>query len=704
MVYIQAKTAKEGHNGLDLFVHQNSVLDSSIAVNDMGNYNLDNNILRWFSIVHDLGKANPLFLSNMLKITDAREVCCRHEISSVLFIDIVPNDIRDIVALLVLSHHKSMCHNDERGLKTICGIDSWGEDKWFSNKNKTLMNHVNGIEEWGKKVVVFLKEHYGIDAIIPTLERCKEILYKYATMELDSGYSEYRGVCMMADHIASAFEDDTDRIIQFTKLYKTPDVSFYTSKNEKYPLSLIDSDVTKKHTFCTAPCGCGKTNFMMKRCTKRIFYVLPYQASINAMQKRIQKDITDEYNVGIKHASYKSLDFIDDDTKTLSNLFGLPVKVMTPFQIMPIIFRLKGYESVIMDMKDQDVILDEIHTYTDKNRTCVIELIKILKEIGCNIHICTATMPTALKEIILDIMGRDNTQIVNLSKEVMSSFNRHIVHTCEMIDYNEIKKRYGNGEKILIVKNQIKAARNEYLYLKTMFDGPKIMLIHSAYERGRRAELEGILMDEFNKKNEPCIVVSTQVVEVSIDINFDVMFTDCSDIMSLIQRFGRINRQRTNIGLLKDVYVINSSTDNAFLPYNAEVCKKTFEELGKINEKMLDENYVQEIIDNIYGKVTLTNFDMANPYEDGEWKSEMYCHNVNESIASTLEFSGYICVRESKVDEYVHSKNIGLEIPLSSHKKHKVENLKMIDTDKLRGKNVYIVPNGLYNDEVGLML
>lgn len=703
MVYIQAKTAKDGHNGLDLFVHQNSVLDSSIAVNDMGGYGLDNNILRWFSIVHDLGKANPLFLSNMLKITDAREVCCRHEISSVLFIDIVPEDIRDIVALLVLSHHKSMCCNDERGLKKICDIDGY-DDEWFSKSNKTLWNHIDGIDNWGKNVIVFLKEHYGINAQIPTLERCKEILYKYATMELSNGYSEYRGVCMMADHIASAFEDDTDRIIQFTKLYKTPDISFYNSKDEKYPLSLIDSDPTKKHTFCTAPCGCGKTNFMMKRCTKRIFYVLPYQASINAMQKRIQKDITDEYNVGIKHASYKSLSFIDDDTKTLSNLFGLPVKVMTPFQIMPIIFRLKGYESVIMDMKGQDVILDEIHTYTDKNRTCVIELIKILKEIGCNIHICTATMPTALKEIILDIIGRENTQIVNLSSDVMSSFNRHIVHTCDMFDEDEIKKRYKNGEKILIVRNQIKAARSMYLYLKTLFEDAKIMLIHSAYERSRRAELESILMDEFNKKNEPCIVVSTQVVEVSIDINFDVMFTDCSDIMSLIQRFGRINRQRTNIGLLKDVYVINASKDNSFLPYNAEVCKSTFEELGKIDGKVLDENYVQDIIDNIYGKVTLTNFDMANPYEDGEWKSEMYCHNVNESIASTLEFSGYICVRESKVDEYVNTKNIGLEIPLSSHKKSKVENFKTIDSNNLKGKNVYIVPDALYTDEVGLMI
>ena len=52
------------------------------------------------------------------------------------------------------------------------------------------------------------------------------------------------------------------------------------------------------------------------------------------MARRIQNDIGREYAVGIKHASYKALDFIDDDTKSLANLFGLPVKVMTPFQIM----------------------------------------------------------------------------------------------------------------------------------------------------------------------------------------------------------------------------------------------------------------------------------------------------------------------------------------------------------------------------------
>jgi hypothetical protein len=79
MVYIQAKTDKKDANGnvikkgIDLFVHENSVCDSAISINQMGEYNLDNRIIKWFGIIHDLGKANPLFLSNMLKITDARE-------------------------------------------------------------------------------------------------------------------------------------------------------------------------------------------------------------------------------------------------------------------------------------------------------------------------------------------------------------------------------------------------------------------------------------------------------------------------------------------------------------------------------------------------------------------------------------------------------------------------------------------------------
>ena len=220
MPYIQAKLGINGKCGIDLFQHENSVYDSIMTINEMGSYGINRDIIWWFSVMHDLGKANKLFLSNMLRETDARDEnnVCRHEISSILFIDVVPSDIRDEVALLVLSHHKSIV-NDNRGLVNIAMPNGRFE---LSDDNRQLFNHINGIESWGQKVVEYLRYHYGIKAEIPTHERCLDIIKYYAKKAngAPNGYSEARGICMMGDHIASAYEDDTERIVEMTKLYK----------------------------------------------------------------------------------------------------------------------------------------------------------------------------------------------------------------------------------------------------------------------------------------------------------------------------------------------------------------------------------------------------------------------------------------------------------------------------------------------------
>ena len=55
-----------------------------------------------------------------------------------------------------------------------------------------------------------------------------------------------------------------------------------------------------------------------------------------------------------------------------------------------------------------------------------------------------------------------------------------------------------------------------------------MMLIHSHYRRIDRHGLEILLKETYNKfENKACIVVSTQVVEVSLDISFDMMITEC---------------------------------------------------------------------------------------------------------------------------------------------------------------------------------
>ena len=681
---------KAKSNGLDLYTHSEAVKDTAYIFNRKGGFNLDKNIIWWMCILHDLGKANPLFQSNM--VTQDFTKVCRHEISSILFIDCVPEEIRDIVALSILSHHKSVGY-DERGLV-----------KLFEEQDKELFqNHINDIDEWGKTVQKYLLYHYDIEISIPSYERCKEILEYYfdCVNKIEYGYSYYRGLLMMADHFASCFDVNEERLKNITQLFEIPNVNFYNSKDERYPLSLIESNIEKKHTLCIAPTGVGKTNFMLKRTNRRVFYTLPYQASINAMYNRINHDIGSEYLIGLRHSSSSAISFIDERVKTLSSFYGMPIKVITPFQIMSVILRLKGYESLILDLQGQDVIFDELHTYNNMTKSYILSMIRFLNLIGCNIHICTATMPSWMQNEIINILGESNTQIVKLDDETLETFNRHIIHTVDTFNINDIKERYKNGEKILIVRNQVKLAIKTYLELKNAIKNCKIMLIHSRFKRSDRILKEKCLLDEFNGKNEPCIVISTQVVEVSIDINFDIMYTDNADIMSLIQRFGRINRQRKNIGVLKDIYVVKHQEGTDF-PYNINVCDKTFEILSKYNDKVLAEKELQSIIDYVHDKNDNNHYDHSNPFDDdGEWKTKLYSNVINNSLSKELEFNGYVGVLEQDLDDYIlnNFNNKDVEIPFS----HELKNCKKII--KANGVEIgYIIPNSMYNDELGCFI
>lgn len=675
-------------NGLDLFSHSEAVKDTAYIFNAKGGFNLDRKIIRWMCILHDLGKANPLFQSNMDN-QDFTNVC-RHEISSILFIDCVPNNIKDEVALSILSHHKSI-NNDDRSLFQLLEQQ---EDVLFNN-------HINNIEEWGKVVKNYLLYHYDIEIEIPSYKRCVEIFEYYFDLieNINYGYSLYRGLLMMADHFSSCFENNEERLNNISKLFEVPNINCYESQNERYPLSLINSNKEKKHTLCVAPTGVGKTNFMMKRTTKRVFYTLPYQASINAMFNRINNDIGNEYLVGLKHSSINSISFIDEKIKTLSSFYGMPVKVITPFQIMGVILRLKGYESLILDLQGQDIIFDELHTYNSMTKYYILSMIKFLVSLDCNIHVCTATMPSWMQKEIINILGEENTQIVKLDNNTLDGFNRHIVHTEDDFNIYDIKERYERGEKILIVRNQVKLGINTYIELKNFIKNCKIMLIHSRFKRSDRALKEQLLLNHFNGENEPCIVVSTQVVEVSIDINFDVMYTDNADIMSLIQRFGRINRQRNNIGVLKDVYVIKNQ-EGSELPYNTDICEKTFEILSHYNNKVLEEKELQNIIDYVHPNNDDNVYEKSNPFNDnGEWKQKMFSNVINTSLSKELEFEGYIGILESDLDEYIINKNKNVEIPLS----HEIKKFKPIlnKNDKVIG---FIIPTNRYSYELGCVI
>ena len=120
-------------------------------------------------------------------------------------------------------------------------------------------------------------------------------------------------------------------------------------------------------------------------------------------------------------------------------------------------------------------------------------------------------------------------------------------------------------------------------------------LVHSRFKRGKRNQLENDLRNIYNNCTEACFVVSTQVVEVSLDISFDLMITECAPIDSLIQRFGRINRKRTNdtIGYFKSIYVVQPPKEKSeALPYSLDVLQRTYEVLP--DGDLLKEKNIQQ--------------------------------------------------------------------------------------------------------------
>lgn len=674
---IYAKSIHYG--GTTLLDHTRNVVTAIKLFAEKFDFDFDVNLAIKGALLHDLGKIHPYFRHKISELNkdslyELRKIetgTHRHEISSLAFLPAFPKDEWNIIIDMVVGHHKSI-QNDAR-LKGILDIAT-NERDWMSY-------HLLEWEDWkhcGKELI----ESFGFSC--PEISREDAIIALQYTKTYCShkktGWSPWRGLLMAADHFASAFNDKTEDQLRF--LFQKPDLSYYFEDNRKsnlYPLSLVDTTDTRQHTIVVAPTGAGKTDFLLKRCKNRIFYTLPFQASINAMWQRF-KDTIPNKDIRLLHSTSEIVvkreggkDYVDE--QILQPLAGSTVKVLTPHQLAAIVFGVKGFESVMLDVKGCDVILDEIHTYSEFSQAMVLEIIKALKYLNCRIHIGTATMPTVLYNKLLDILsGKENVYEVSLSANMLNDFNRHQVYKHPVdFDYNElIEQSIRKNEKLLIIFNTVKGAQRAFKEIEEKYPDIPKMLIHSRYKRGRRVELEKDLKNVFNGTKEnaghcPCIVVSTQVVEVSLDISFDRMITECAPLDALIQRFGRINRYRTekNIGKLKPVHVVEPKGN--VLPYKMEVLRKSFDELPDNGDTLVEE-HIQSKIDAVYNDLSVKEIDIHLKFINNQIILKELTDCKKSVLIEALEIEGATCILSSDRDKYLLSdweQRIELEIPIN---------------------------------------
>jgi CRISPR-associated endonuclease/helicase Cas3 len=367
-----------------------------------------------------------------------------------------------------------------------------------------------------------------------------------------------RGWLMAADHAVSA------GIAEFKTALPTPFFPqlrpFQNRMGECVGDSLLE-----------APTGCGKTQAALlwalrnRRHGERVFYLLPYQASIEAMATTLERQFGGE-QVAVLHA--RALDYAfreyfertgEYDTayaeakgeNELNRLVHKPLKVATPFQLLKWLFGVPRFEIGVSEMVGGLFIFDEIHAYDAHVVALIIEMVQVLKQLGGRCLFMTATFPPFLKGMLQNAMGT-KVMALDLTGADPDEWTRRFLsqtrHRLRLHDATlealrpAIVQAARDGQRVLVVANRVGQAQEIYQELRRNVAG--VRLLHSRFARRDRVAKEHAILSALQDRrgSDLRVLVATQVIEVSLDVSFDTIFTEVAPVDDLLQRFGRVNR------------------------------------------------------------------------------------------------------------------------------------------------------------------
>jgi CRISPR-associated endonuclease/helicase Cas3 len=210
------------------------------------------------------------------------------------------------------------------------------------------------------------------------------------------------------------------------------------------------------------------------------------------------------------------------------------------------------------------VILDEVHSYDFYTGTLIDKLITTLEGLGCTVIILSATLTSKRRNKITTPTDEslDNTTlsyplITGRSEGVnfppvaaMPPETKNInVEFTSVANASEIAIALARkGGAVLWVCNTVDAAQEQYRKLSDLANNHyPVGLLHSRFPFWRREKLETEWMERFGKSGETrcgSILVSTQVVEQSVDLDADLLITELAPTDMLLQRLGRLWRHQ----------------------------------------------------------------------------------------------------------------------------------------------------------------
>jgi CRISPR-associated endonuclease/helicase Cas3 len=567
--------------------------------------------------LHDIGKATRSFLEY---IKGKTKISYPHSLASFPIVSIVEHKLFGmpyLASLAVLSHHSPLTVNSFEKFSGISASQIGYYVDEIYGFLKSLKDYIPS-----QKIIPILKESQHIWTVqspysfLKTLQQTKNILSDASYI---SEFSTIKTILNVSDWTASG--NKASNFVLNRQSYEYIKEIF---KNREYEFREFQRACLKENSdiFLKAPTGTGKTEaLLLWSKNKKIVYLLPTQTTTNSMWRRVIQ-IYGENNVGLAHGSSqlilrKNMEFYDeaDDLEIygeilLDSTFVKPVTVATLDQYLLAGLHGRHWENKMFMVRNASLIIDEIHTYDAYTLGLTIGTLKVYPP--SSVAFASATFPKPLNDLLRKHLGNKVDILAETSLWMRKRHKLNLIDGSITYARDEIIDAAISGKNVLVVLNTVSDAQDFY---KSLDYGRK-MLLHSRFIRRDRDEKERYLENFKNGKmmnEEGFILVATQVVEVSLDISFDCLYTEISPIDALVQRMGRVNRNGEKG--IAPVYIFTGYNEKSELVYGKDILEKSIDILRKIPETP-DENDLIDAGDRLYDFVFNTEDFQVN-FRDG---------------------------------------------------------------------------------------
>ena len=706
---IREKKAKPNKSIIE---HTNDLLDVLEILWNLGYIKEERiyELIQKACIYHDIGKINKEFQKRVknkgIKFDENKEVA--HNVLSLYFIDESKfNNKEDylIVSNAVVNHHD------------YCDIGLA-----IREKSDIIENLLEGLDHKKVKKVIPAKIasiSQDIDAI-----KIKGYLHK-CDYSASSGYT--------AEYENNFLEKSLENVLNKWKL-DNQDASW--NELQQYCIENKNENI-----IAIAQTGMGKTEAgLLWISDNKGFFILPIRTAINAIYDRIKKYISScggnlEEQLGLLHSSsleYLLLQSEDDkyddkdeyidkkedkeiiEYEKIAKQLSLPINVSTIDQLFDFVYKYPAYELKLTTLSYSKIVIDEIQMYGPDLLAYLVYGLERIVEQGGKVAILTATLPPFVKELL-------SKSIKFKIKEggFTDNSKRHNLKILDKrIDSNDICDKYMENEKlnksnkILVVCNSITQAQNLYEEISDILGNKNLHILHSKFIKCERLSKESEIIEfgktyKDNKSNEldkqSGIWISTSIVEASLDIDFDYLFTELQDLNSLFQRLGRCNRKGKKDSSENNCYIYTQIDERSFINGDRGYIDKDIFELSKeaisLWEGQISEKEKIELINKYFTMDKIKNSNYITQYKhtynfiknltpDTFKSDEVKLRNIlsKDIIPSPIyhEYNGDIKELEEKL------KDKSLNSPENKGEKIKLQN-------KLKKYTVSVHPNHITN-------